>query len=162
MALNRTIRRDPAIKRDAAIGGSGSARSRFLLALVVLTCLLQLVGLYRSTGPLTTDAIPFLDKIGHLLIFALPVAVIMLYRASRGAVSARFGVVVIAIFAVHAVISELIQARFLPERSGDPYDVLADLAGTAIGYGTAVLILRRRTRSITAAGRSPYRGGTGE
>lgn len=150
MALHRTIRRDPAIKRDRAFDGLGSARSRVLLVLVVLTCLVQLIGLYRSTGPPTTDAIPFLDKIGHVLIFALPAALIMLYRASRGAVSVVFGAVVIAIFAAHAVVSEFIQARLLPERSGDPYDVLADLAGTAIGYGTAVLILRRRARSIDA------------
>lgn len=133
----------PAIKGGSSVGG------RFLIALFVLSCVLQLVGLYRPTGPPTPDAIPYLDKLGHLVVFALPVAVIMVYRASRGAVSVIFSAVVIAIFAAHAVISEIIQARWLPDRSGDPYDVLADLIGIAVGCGVAVLIRRRRAVPVT-------------
>lgn len=127
-----------------------SVGSRTLLVLAVLSCLLQLIGLYRPVSPPTTDAIPFLDKIGHVLIFALPVAMIMLCRAARtGArLSGAFRAVVILVFAGHAVVSELLQAWLLPERSGDPFDVLADLAGIAIGYGTAVLIQRRRPGDI--------------
>ncbi|WP_161606275.1 VanZ family protein [Microlunatus speluncae] len=137
---------NPSIKRQPAAVGGGSAGSRILLGLFVLGCLLQLIGLYRPTGPPTVDAIPFLDKLGHALVFALPVAMILLYPASRTGRgwSGVFGVVVILIFAGHAVVSELLQAWLLPERSGDPYDVLADLTGIAIGYGTAVLIQRRR------------------
>ena len=35
--------------------------------------------------------------------------------------------------AAHAVVSELVQHWLLPHRSGDAADVLADLAGVALG-----------------------------
>lgn len=154
---DRRIRRDWAITKDPAINGGASVGSRLLLALIVLSCLVQLIGLYRPGSPPTTPAIPYMDKLGHLMIFALPVAVILLYRASRaaGAISAAFGAVVIVIFAVHGVISELIQGWLLPQRDGDPYDVLADLAGVALGYGAAMLIVRRRAGAIAPPPGSP-------
>ncbi len=150
MKRHSATKRYPAIKRRPAIISGSTVGSRALLVLAVLSCLLQLIGLYRPTGPPTVDAIPFLDKIGHVLIFALPVVLIMLYRWSRtGArLSGAFSAVLIVVFAGHAVVSELVQARLLPERSGDLSDVLADLAGIAIGYGTAVLIQRRRPGDI--------------
>lgn len=115
------------------------------LGLAMLSCLLQLVGLYRPSSPPTPDVIPFLDKVGHIVIFILPVLMIMLWRVRVG-ITRRFRIVLVVIFAGHAVLSELLQAGVLPERSGDPIDVVADLAGIAIGYGTAMLIIAFRKR----------------
>lgn len=113
----------------------------------MISCLLQVIALYRPAGPPTPDLVPHLDKAGHLVIFAVPVLLIMLWAAARrgGRPGPRFGAAVIAIFVGHAGLSELVQGALLPERSGDLFDVGADLLGIAIGYGTAVLIIARRT-----------------
>ena len=95
----------------------------------------QLVALYLPGSPdglLELPWLPGADKAVHLLIFALPV-----YFFGRW--TGRVGLVA-GLFAVHAVVSELIQWRFIPYRDGDPWDLLADL----VGIGLAVLLLLRR------------------
>ncbi|MFC7618829.1 VanZ family protein [Microlunatus sp. GCM10028923] len=134
----------PATVGGGRPSGEGTAARRVLLCAVVISCLAQLIALYRPAGPPTPDVIPHLDKAGHLVIFALPVLLIMLWRAARRGDRPGFGAAVIAIFAGHAVLSEILQGALLPQRSGDPLDVVADLLGIAIGYGTAVLIIARR------------------
>ena len=67
-----------------------------------------------------------------MLLFAAPVYLL-------GRLTGRVGLVA-ALFAVHAVASELIQWRFIPYRDGDPWDLVADL----VGIGLAVLVLRTR------------------
>ncbi len=44
----------------------------------------------------------------------------------------------------YAPVSELIQASVLPNRSGDPWDVVADLVGVTLGWWLA----GRRTRRL--------------
>jgi cytosine/uracil/thiamine/allantoin permease len=51
--------------------------------------------------------------------------------------------VVAAIFAVHGVLSEIIQHTFYRERSGDPLDVLADWSGIIVGVCGFLLVARR-------------------
>jgi VanZ family protein len=76
------------------------------------------------------------------------------YRARRGrAVSRRFVGTVLVLFSLHAVASELIQGAFYVWRKGDPLDVVADLAGIALGLGVFGLVRRRAPRRGTAAGR---------
>ena len=66
------------------------------------------------------------DKVVHLLLFA----------ALAATVRWRFGARLPALVAVaaYAPVSELVQALLLPGRSGDPLDVVADLAGVAVGW----------------------------
>lgn len=73
------------------------------------------------------------DKVVHLLLFA----------ALAGTARWRFGRVALVLAAVagYAVLSEIAQAFVLPGRSGDPYDVLADLTGAGLGW-----LLARRAR----------------
>jgi len=68
---------------------------------------------------------PGSDKVVHLLLFA------GLAFTTRW----RFGPVAFGLAAVagYAALSEVVQAFALPGRSGDPYDVLADLAGAGLG-----------------------------
>ncbi|HMT89928.1 MAG TPA: hypothetical protein PKC73_09845 [Dermatophilaceae bacterium] len=54
-------------------------------------------------------------------------------------------------FAVHAPLSELVQAQFLPGRSGDPRDALFDVVG--VGLGAVVGVLLRRRVAPPRAGR---------
>ena len=43
---------------------------------------------------------------------------------------------------MHAVLSEVVQAVFLPHRSGDPLDAVADLTGVALGVVVGGYVLR--------------------
>lgn len=66
-----------------------------------------------------------MDKLVHVGIFALPTVALVAAGAPRGTV--------IALMAGHALLSELIQAQLLVDRSGDVADLAADLVGVAIG-----------------------------
>jgi VanZ family protein len=117
----------------------------------VLAVLLQLWALYRVAGPPQPAWFPFADKLQHALGFALPVLLILLTVALRGPLgwqwaSVRMTTLVVAVFAAHAVVSELIQHVWYRYRTGDPLDVLADWAGIAVGVLLLRLILLRRSR----------------
>jgi VanZ family protein len=98
----------------------------------------QLVAVYlpgTPDGGLEVPGLPGVDKLVHALIFAIPVY--LLARLTR-----RVGLVA-GVFALHAVVSELIQWQFIPYRDGDPWDAVADL----IGIGLAVMVYRRNHTS---------------
>jgi VanZ family protein len=78
---------------------------------------------------------------------------ILLAIALRGPMSwqwpnMRAGVLVVAIFAAHGVVSELVQHQWYRYRTGDPLDVLADWVGIAVGMLLIRLILLRRSRAV--------------
>lgn len=119
----------------------------------VFAVLLQLWGLYRVAGPPQPPWFPFADKIEHAVGFAVPVLLILLAIALRGPMSwqwpnMRTGVFVVAIFAAHGVVSELVQHQWYRYRTGDPLDVLADWVGIAVGMLLIRLILLRRYRAV--------------
>lgn len=123
---------------------------RGLAVLAALALAGQLYGLYRETGPPTPAWFPQADKLEHGLGFALPAGLVLVAldvreRTQRRVAerSGRRAVVVAAVFATHAVVSELIQHAFYRHRTGDPFDVLADCAGVALGVGAALLLRRR-------------------
>jgi hypothetical protein len=95
-------------------------------ATFVVACLVNLVGVYAPSQPPASDlSIPYADKVGHLVIFA---AVAWTGRGAGLPVRPLVGALVL-----HAVSSEVIQATFLDDRSGDVYDTVADLVGVAVG-----------------------------
>jgi hypothetical protein len=113
------------------------ARAAFVAALVV-----HLVVLYWPRQ-VSDGGIPFADKVVHIAIFAVVVIT-----------GARAGVPLVwlvGLLAVHAVASELVQHWLLANRSGDPADVAADLAGVAIG---AVIAMKLASRTGVASTRS--------
>ena len=79
---------------------------------------------------------PYADKVVHLALFAL------LAATTRW----RFGARPAGLWAVaaYAVVSELVQGLLLSTRSGDAYDVVADLAGVAVGWLLAARLLPSR------------------
>lgn len=106
-------------------------RPRLLWGLSGTAVLVHLLALYLPGSPEPTFDIPGVDKVVHVLLFGVPVWLL-------GRLTGRVWLVAV-VFVAHAVVSELVQHWFIPDRSGDPFDLLADLAG----IGVAVWLLRR-------------------
>jgi VanZ family protein len=131
---------------------------RSMAVLAGLGLVVHLWGLYRVTGPPSPPWFPNADKVEHLVGFGLPLLLVLLtlrLRArSRGrALPVRVVVVVVAAFALHGVVSELVQHFFYTGRTGDPFDTAADWAGVLLGLLAFRLVVRRSRRPVpTGAG----------
>lgn len=84
---------------------------------------LNLTALYTPGSP--GPGVPYLDKVVHLLLFAA-----VAFTGRRIGLPAGW---LAGVLLVNAGVSELVQHSWLPHRSGDVYDALADVAGVAIG-----------------------------
>lgn len=71
---------------------------------------------------------PGSDKVVHFLLFAAPAFLIR-------RITSRWWP--IGLLALHAPVSEVIQWGLVPHRSGDPFDVVADLLGIIAGVWLA-------------------------
>ena len=107
---------------------------RWWAAAAALSVVVHLGVLYwpviTVAGPVT-----WTDKAVHLLVFAVPT-----YLVAR---LVGRPLLVALVFAAHALVSELAQHLLLPGRSGDPWDVVADVAGVVVG--TAALAVGARS-----------------
>jgi VanZ family protein len=112
-----------------------SVRVRLWQAAFVVACLIHLYGLYspRQAGPQMN--IPNIDKVAHLVLFGS-----VAYLGLRVGVRARL---LLGLLVANAVVSELVQHFLLPNRSGDPFDSLADLVGVAVGAWLGFRAIRR-------------------
>ncbi len=112
-------------QRPPAPGPSALGWRRAALGLVVL---LQLVVLYLPSQPSVGGlaGVTGLDKVVHLGVFALVMVAGRLARLPRAWL--------LLLTVVQAPVSEIVQATLLPGRQGDPWDVLADLAGCLLGW----------------------------
>ena len=101
----------------------------------MVACLIHLYGVYSPQQTGSDVQFPYADKVAHVRCSARwPIS------ACAVGVPARW--LLPALVAANAVISELIQHYWLPFRSGDPLDSLADLAGMALGAWLGVRALR--------------------
>ncbi|QBF47860.1 VanZ family protein [Janibacter limosus] len=107
-----------------------------------MAVVVQLVVLYAPEVPGPPSPIPHSDKVVHAFVFALPVLVAGLGRRV-------WWPVVALLVAVHAPVSEVIQHVVLPRRSGDPWDVVADLVGVGLSSIGVLLVVRRLRRRRT-------------
>lgn len=110
-----------------------STRHRTLVRAAAAVVLLHLVALYWPTVGIV-GPVSWTDKVVHLLLFAVPTYAVGL--------AARSIAPTVVAFALHAPVSELIQQRFLPGRTGDVWDAVLDLVGVALG--AALLVFRTR------------------
>lgn len=113
-------------------------RRRTLWAAAVVFLAVQLVAVYlpgTPDGGLELPWLPGADKIVHFSIFAIPVYLF-------GRLSGRVGLVA-GLFAVHAVVSEFVQWRFVPYRDGDVWDAVTDLLG--IGMAALAVLYTKPT-----------------
>ncbi|MCW3479435.1 hypothetical protein OL229_07625 [Neisseriaceae bacterium JH1-16] len=96
-----------------------------------LALLWWLFGLWCLFKPAGSEPMPFLhyDKLGHFGLFAVQAVLLYLAAADRTRAVRLIG----CSLAVWAGLSELLQATLIVDRSGDPWDALADLAGAGLG-----------------------------
>lgn len=124
------------------------AKHRFLwitiavLWLVISTILLCLPG---SAFPESswTDYIPFFDKWVHIGMFAILTFLLCMAASAWGYSSARtFAILALLSFA-YGVLMEFVQHYWIPFRSFDVWDMVADGAGAALGFMVIRMMLRR-------------------
>lgn len=92
----------------------------------------QFVTLYLpdpSTVPGTDLPIPFLDKIVHVGVFALPTWALLRVVGRRR--------IVVGAMVAQAVVSEVVQGALLPHRGFELLDAAADVAGIGVGVALA-------------------------
>lgn len=104
----------------------------------------HLYGLYSPGEPDAVAWFPHADKVFHFIGFAIP--------GSLGVLLVRHWWP-IAVLAGNAVVSELVQHRFLPNRQGSWADLAADL----LGLVPAVLLYFGVVRAATSASRPASR-----
>lgn len=115
---------------------SGPAWLRIALVVaLVLALAAHLYGLYTPGEPGASEWFPNSDKLLHFFGFAVPTLLAMLVVRHWWPA---------LVFAAHAVISEIVQGLFLPNRDGDVWDALADLTGVLVA--TALWLAWRRRR----------------
>ncbi len=158
------------VERRGGARSAGAARLRtrrartLAWAAAAVAVAVHLWGLYRDHGPPTPPGFPQADKLEHLVGFGLPCFLVLLavhLQALAGGrrPRARTVALVAGLFAVHAGVSEVVQGALYTSRTGDPYDALADLTGTALGL-LAHLVVRRRVGPVApSAQRGAARGG---
>lgn len=115
--------------------GSGGSWVRVQArVLAVAALVVHLAALYWPRvdvqGPVT-----WTDKVVHVLLFGVPTLLVL--RAWRRPWW------VVGLLALHAPLSELVQHAWLPHRSGDGWDAVADLGGVVLGVTLAVVGRRR-------------------
>jgi hypothetical protein len=125
------------------VTGAWASRGRAERAAFVLAVAVNLAVLYWP-GSVGGGGVPYADKVVHVLVFAA-----VAWTGLRAGIPARW---LLPLLALHAVTSELVQDRLLAQRSGDPADVVADLAGALAG----TLLARASWRYERAA--PPRRG----
>ncbi|MFG1624900.1 VanZ family protein [Kribbella sp. NPDC049227] len=110
-------------------------------AAFVAACLLQLYGVYapREAGPHV--GIPMADKFAHMFLFGS-----VAFLGLKLRISARW---LLGALVANAIVSELAQYYLLPQRDGDPFDVLADLIGVALGAWLGFRVFRGPRASRT-------------
>ncbi|NEA31146.1 VanZ family protein [Streptomyces sp. SID13031] len=81
---------------------------------------------------------PYSDKLAHLFLFGS-----VAYFGLRSGVPAHW---LLPVIAANAVISEVVQYFWLPFRSGDPFDTVADLCGLALGAWLGFRAIRAQLR----------------
>ena len=141
-------------RRQLMAQGEGQGWRLWLIGSVVATGF-HLWALYRPAGPSALSWLPNADKLGHAVIFGLPLLLILITVASLRRVhgrrpTGRFVWIAAAVFAGHAVLSEWIQRQFYSERVGDPYDVVADCTGCALALLGYAWVDRRWTGHVEA------------
>jgi VanZ family protein len=106
----------------------------------VAAVLLHLYGLYDPRQPGPHVGLPLADKFAHAFLFGS-----VAFLGLRVGLRARW---LLSALVANAVVSEVVQHFVLPQRSGDPFDSVADLIGVAVG----TWLCFRAVRSTNDAG----------
>ena len=115
--------------------GSGNWGIHWPLALTAIAFIGMSIGLYAPHVPSGGGTDLPLDKLVHFGMFAVVAG--LAYWASIPTAW------IVGVLLAQAVISELVQDQLLTERGGDVWDLVADMAGIAIGLGVARLLVTK-------------------
>lgn len=99
--------------------------------MTVLCSLLVCIALFMPGDPDPGPEIPHLDKLVHLLLFGGLCFCWLMLRINENA--SRYVITVLLALILFTVGSEIIQFYWIPLRSGDWLDGLADFAGILMG-----------------------------
>ncbi len=122
---------------DSTLGSGRTGRpGRWRLqVLAVMAVVVHLAALYWPRVDLQGPVV-WTDKVVHVLLFGVPTLLVL--RAWRSPWW------VVGLLALHGPLSEVAQHVWLPNRSGDMGDAVADLGGVVCGVLLAVVGRRRR------------------
>jgi 4-amino-4-deoxy-L-arabinose transferase-like glycosyltransferase len=127
--------------------------SRIWLALIwslVTQVLLSLPGSVFPGGGLFS--IPHLDKLVHIFIFGGLVfcwTLFFYFKNDPPSVSLTVSWVIVLMVFMYGIVMEFVQKNFIPQRSFDGGDIIADLAGSLIGYILTQWLFRWHNRGGT-------------
>ncbi|HEY0679964.1 MAG TPA: VanZ family protein [Chitinophagaceae bacterium] len=92
--------------------------------------------------------IPHLDKIAHLILFGgLTFFWILFYYYRHGTEKKSLAWMIILLVSLYGIAIEFFQFNFIPNRSFDIWDIVADICGAICGYLATIWILKRSTRT---------------
>lgn len=112
---------------------------------VILYCLFIFIQ-SAFPSPVRTPGVPLGDKLLHLTGYALLAALVFrAMNATRPGPAGRLWTMSVLFAALYGALDEVHQA-FVPSRTADVLDLLADAAGAAIGAGAALWITARKAR----------------
>ena len=94
--------------------------------------------------PAGGSGLPGADKVVHAVLFGLLAATARLRFGGRRAL--------LVLLAGYALLSEVVQASLLAERSGDVGDLVADLVGVAAGWWLAGRAMKEPLAGESATG----------
>lgn len=103
------------------------------------------------TGPGLFN-IPHLDKIAHVILFGGLGLFWNLYFYYRRANTKYTALIIFLFLAAYGVAIEYYQINFIPNRSFDWGDVVADVCGAVCGYFATILVLRVTRRPLKSVG----------
>lgn len=115
--------------------------------MAVICTVLVFIALFMPGDPEPGEEIPHLDKVIHLLMFAGMCFCWLMVRINEN--SDSYVIYVLLALIVLTVGSELIQYYWIPRRSGDWFDGLADTVGIATGLLTYRIWLKsKRSKAV--------------
>ena len=107
---------------------------------IAYTLLLTFLLLFPSTD-VTSLQLPYLDKAGHIGLFAFLVLIWAMYIwVKSDGVNARLGLIVFLTF-FYGIVIEALQELFFKPRTADIWDVAANFVGILLG-GLIFYVLR--------------------
>ena len=103
---------------------------------IIIQVLLCLPGASLPSGGLFN--IPELDKVAHVILFGFFTWSWCYYYYLKGKSPARLKTIFFVVYllaAANGIVLEFIQRDYIPNRSFDPGDIIADLVASSIVYG---------------------------
>ena len=87
--------------------------------------------------------IPHIDKIAHIILFGgLSIFWIIFFHYRKKSNSKVTPLMIVLLLSAYGVAIEFYQLKFIPNRSFDVGDIIADVCGAVCGYLATMLILK--------------------